>query len=254
MIPIPAKADLVYEDFYFTSADGTLLHGWYLPHQTDAEVRRDAKTILFLHGNAQNISNHVAGVYWLPKLGYDVYLFDYRGYGLSKGYSDLPGIMQDIGAAIDYVAGRLVEDNFVVLGHSLGASMGIYAVSQSVYKNRISAYIAVSAFGDYRLATRDFLSKHWLTSIFQWPLSFTINNQYRALDYVAAMYPVPVYIMHGLGDDIVQHYHSYEIYTAARQPKSLTILKAKHNDVFASSENRASLLYYLNKARIKTDY
>ena len=38
-------------------------------------------TVLFLHGNAQNISAHIAAVHWLPKAGYNLLLLDYRGYG-----------------------------------------------------------------------------------------------------------------------------------------------------------------------------
>lgn len=42
-------------------------------------------TVLHFHGNAANISNHVLQVEWLPDRGFNLLVFDYRGYGISQG-------------------------------------------------------------------------------------------------------------------------------------------------------------------------
>ena len=47
-------------------------------------VKRKA-TVLHLHGNAANISNHLPLVAWLPARGYNVLMIDYRGFGRSAG-------------------------------------------------------------------------------------------------------------------------------------------------------------------------
>ena len=82
----PDKIGLAYEDVYFSSSGGLKLHGWLLPATGKAQG-----TILFLHGNAENITTHIASVYWLPAQHYNVFLPDYRGYGLSEGESELKG-------------------------------------------------------------------------------------------------------------------------------------------------------------------
>src|SRR3569832_2042212 len=110
---------LTAEDVYLTSADGVRLHAWLLPSTVPSKA-----TILFLHGNAQNISAHIGNVAWLPSQGYNVFLLDYRGYGLSQGAPQLPGLFADIEAAADYIALRedLNRVPFVILGQSLGGA------------------------------------------------------------------------------------------------------------------------------------
>jgi len=68
-------------DVWFNSADGTRLHGWFF----ETESRPATATLIFFHGNGGNVSN----VAWMgqrfAKRGFNVLLFDYRGYGLSDG-------------------------------------------------------------------------------------------------------------------------------------------------------------------------
>ena len=71
------------------------LHGWFLPAQIPSRG-----TILFLHGNAENVSTHIGSVAWLPAEGFNVFLIDYRGYGLSEGVPTLDGLHRDVEAAI----------------------------------------------------------------------------------------------------------------------------------------------------------
>ena len=82
----PARQGLDYEDVVLIHPDGLRIHGWWLPARGTARG-----TVYFLHGNAQNISTHLMNVHWLPERGYNVFLLDYRGYGLSEGDPDLEG-------------------------------------------------------------------------------------------------------------------------------------------------------------------
>ena len=79
--PNPHLAKVAHTEVELTTPDGLRLHGWRLaPPATPPRA-----TILFFHGNAENISTHVNGVLWLALAGYQVVLFDYRGYGQSEG-------------------------------------------------------------------------------------------------------------------------------------------------------------------------
>ena len=93
--PLPAGA----EDVWFSAADGTRLHGWYFARQNS-----EGGTIIFFHGNGGTIRN----VAWLAqrfaKRGFNVLLFDYRGYGVSDDVApDESGLYLDGEAALAYV-------------------------------------------------------------------------------------------------------------------------------------------------------
>lgn len=245
----PDKVHINYADVNLSSQDGLLLQGWYLP------ARRPARgTILFLHGNGENISTHLAMVYWLPAEGYDVYLFDYRGYGASQGEVDLVGSLQDIESMIAYVAAnKSMPDRFIVLGHSLGASMGIYAVTKTAYKQDLAGMISIDAFSDYRTVTRDVLSRSWLTWLFQWPLSLAMDNRFSPRYYIGDISPIPIVLLHSDTDEIIEPYHSRILLQAAKEPKFFQTLHGSHNQVLNDMNNRRILLMYLQQLLPATD-
>ena len=84
----PHNFGTTYEDVYFTSKDGTRLNGWFVP-----AIGHAKGTVIHFHGNAENITNHYTFVQWLPSEGFNLFVFDYRGYGASSGKPDLEGMV-----------------------------------------------------------------------------------------------------------------------------------------------------------------
>ena len=125
-------------------------------------------------------------------------------------------------------------------------ALAIYGVAKTRYKDSIKLLLTVESFADFCDATQDVLSLNWFTWLFQWPLSFTVDNSYRPADVVAEVAPIPLVIMHSKQDRIVPFYHAKELYAAARQPKKLQPIIGSHNTVFNESENRRLILKYLD--------
>ncbi len=108
LIYFPAKypagdwlpAGLPVEDAEMQAADGTRLHGWYIPH---AEPRA---VVLFLHGNAGNIAGRTDFLRSLRDLRLSVLALDYRGYGRSEGSPSEAGLMDDARTARRWLAER----------------------------------------------------------------------------------------------------------------------------------------------------
>lgn len=238
----PARHGIEIEDLYIGSTDGVVLHGWHLPAR--GQVRG---SILFLHGNGENISSHVGSVYWLPAYGYEVFLFDYRGYGRSTGTVGIDGVMRDAGCMIAYARDHAGGGRgLTVLGHSMGGSIAIYALAKLPDRHAIDALVSVDAFADYRQVTRDALSRHWLTRLLRWPLSLTISNRYRPADYIGRLSPLPVFILHSVNDEIIPLEHARILYEAAGAPRYLYYLHGSHNQVLALDGNRRQLLAILD--------
>ena len=233
----PDRIGIHYEDLYISTEDGIQLHGWKLFSEIDP-----VGTILYFHGNAENISTHFTNVYWLTKFGYDIYLFDYRGYGQSEGEPDLDLIIKDNELMIGHVAELEDVEEVIVIGQSLGASISIYSVAHSKHKKHIKALIAISAFSDYHDVAQDALAKSWLFWLFQWPLSFTISNKYSPVKSVGDISPIPLVLMHSKDDEIIEMYHAETLMSAAKMPKELIILEGTHNRIFSYDDNKKALL------------
>ena len=243
----PDRAGIAYRDVEFEAADGTALHGWFLPAQAPA-TSGEACTVLFMHGNAENISTHVGAVWWLPAEGYNVFLFDYRGYGRSAGEPGLPGLHLDIEASLDetFAMEGVDPGRIVVFAQSLGGAVAITALAQSKYRHRVRALITESAFSSYRGITREKLASFWLTWPLQAPLSLTVNNDYKPLEEIAAISPTPVLIIHGMADRVIPPHHGDALYAAAGEPKEIWLLPdIGHIQSVREKENRQRLLDYL---------
>ncbi len=215
----PSSAGIVYEEVGFDAEDGTRLHGWFLPSRLpDADA-----TVLFLYGNAENKSTHIASVYWLPEHGFNVLLFDYRGYGGSGGRPTLPGLHEDIDAALRYLLSRPEPSSqrIIVFGQSLGGSLALTAIAESPWRSHIEGVIVEGAFSGYRRIAREKLGSFWLTRPLAWPFSLTISDRYRPVESAAMISPIPLLLVYAAGDEIVPVHHGDLLYEAAESPKWL---------------------------------
>lgn len=238
----PDQVGVDYDSLYIESADKTRLHGWLLK---TSEVKRG--NVLYLHGNGQNISTHFTNMYWLTEYGYDAYIFDYRGYGLSQGEVDLDGAIEDVAAMLDYILAQSeAGEQLVVIGHSLGGAFSVYSVATHEHKNRISGLVTINAFSDYHAIAQDVLARSWLTWLFQVPLSWTIDNSYSPVKVADEVAPVPLLVMYGSRDVLIDPAHSKQLFKAAGEPRLLLEIDSDHNHIFNSELNKKALIDYLD--------
>ncbi len=231
------------EDVYFKTTDGLVLHGWFFRSKPEAEA-----TILVLHGNAENLSTHVNSVLWLVMEGFNVFIFDYRGYGRSQGSPGLKGVHLDAEAALETALGlpRAKSGSIVVLGQSIGGAIAVYTVANSPYKDRVAALVIDSAFASYRLITREKLGQFFLTWPFQYPLSFLVSDYYSPIRWIKKVSPVPILIIHGDKDPVVPVHHGRMLYEAALPPKEFWETSVPgHVCSFADERVREKLVRHL---------
>ncbi|MDQ0044934.1 alpha/beta hydrolase [Variovorax boronicumulans] len=209
----PDALGLRYESVQFQSADGTRLTGWFIPAVGRQKNPKEAKgTVVHFHGNAQNMSTHWRFVAWLPKQDYNVFVFDYRGYGESEGEPEPKGVFEDSNAALNYVRSRGDVDaqRLFVFGQSLGGTNAI-AVVGSGNRAGVKAAAIESTFYSYSSIANDKLSGAGLL----------VSDGYAASKYVAAISPIPLLLIHGTADHVIPHAHSQRLLADAREPKRL---------------------------------
>jgi uncharacterized protein len=188
----PGQYGIDYQGVELKAADGTALFAWFLPARGEAKA-----TVLYLHGNAQNISAHFGNVAWMPAAGFNVLALDYRGYGGSQGKPSLPGVQMDIDAGMEALLRRPDVDptRIIVFGQSLGGALAIHWAANTPHRRHVSAVVADSPFADYRMVAREKMAGFFMTWPFQWLTQFTINNDYAPIASVAALSPIPLLLI-----------------------------------------------------------
>lgn len=222
----PAHQGLDYQDVILIQPGGLRLDGWWLPAEG-----KPRGTVYYLHGNAQNISTHLANVQWLPSQGYNVFLLDYRGFGLSEGSPDLSGALSDIQLGLDWLerSGRLNGKPLVLFGQSLGASMSVDVLSRPENKGKVDCVMLEAGFASYRDIADTVMSRSWLLWPFQWLVNPALPD--RSLDPVnriAALAPRPLLVMHSEDDPVVPFASGKRLYAAAGEPKQFIALHGGH--------------------------
>ena len=243
----PDRHGLKYEEVTFQSKDGTRLSGWFIP-----AVGKSRGTVIHFHGNAQNMTAHFGFVAWLPAQGFNLFVFDYRGYGRSAGSPGRRGVFEDSLAALDYINSRPDIDHkrLFVLGQSLGGVNAIAAVG-SRPAGGIRAVVIESAFASYQGIVSDKIAAIPLLSFFRKPLShMLISNDFSPETVIANIAPTPLLIIHGSSDPVVPYSHAKRLFELAREPKQLwTIERGDHTAAFADpgSEYSQRLVAFFNE-------
>jgi alpha-beta hydrolase superfamily lysophospholipase len=238
----PADVGLDYRDVALRTADGTALSAWWLPARGAPRG-----TVLFLHGNAENISTHLRSVAWLPDAGYQVLLLDYRGYGRSDGRPTVPAVFDDLRTAAAWLAAEPAVGGRPVflLGQSLGAALGGYlAGAEAGFRALFTAVVLDSGFARYRDIAREVAARGVVTWPLQWPIAAGMPDGYDPVDQVARLSPVPLLLIHGTSDGVVGYHHAQALFAAAREPRFLLSYDGPHIAAFEDAEIRAAVLRF----------
>lgn len=210
----PADAGLAYDEVFFTAADGVDLHGWFVPGSGRV-------TWLWFHGNAGNVSHRVPDIrLFHQRLGANIFIFDYRGYGRSGGVPSEEGIYRDAEAALDMLRrrGDVDPDALVYFGRSLGAAVAIELATR--YPPR--GLVVEGAFGSVAA-----MARHQYPFLPVWPLLHTRYDSLRKIRDIE----VPLLVIHAERDEVVPLAMGRGLFAAAREPKVFFLIPgAHHND------------------------
>ncbi|MBU4312796.1 MAG: alpha/beta hydrolase [Candidatus Omnitrophica bacterium] len=216
---MPSDVGLSYEDVYFNTDDGVRLNAWLVP----AEDSRF--TLLFCHGNGGNISHRIDKIEILNKLGLDIFIFDYRGYGKSEGRPSEKGFYRDMEAAYNYLISEknVSPERMILYGESLGGAVAIDLAAKKTAK----ALITESTFS----CTKDMVRV--LFPVFP---TFLISSNFDSATKIKKL-TIPKLIIHSKNDDIVPFEHSLKLLKLSPEPKKHVVLMGNHNSAFLDSRD-----------------
>lgn len=213
LVASPADRGLPHSEHWITTADGVRVHAWYIPGPERAPV------VLFLHGNAGNISHRLDTAALLSRLGAGVMLLSYRGYGLSGGSASESGTYRDAAAAHAYLTGTLgvPASRLVVFGRSLGGGVASWLASERA----CGALILESTF----TSVPD-LGAHVYPAF---PVRLLARIRYDTRSRIARA-RCPVTIIHSRSDEVVPFTHGEALFREAAAQKRFVEIRGGHNE------------------------
>ncbi len=216
--PIPGKGiGSGLQIHHFLSKDDTILQGWFVPSKAI-----EAKgLIVYCHGTDTNIGEYYDAVEFLPYQGFDLFMFDYRGYGASEGKPSREGTLLDTQAAIDYAKSlpQIGSNEPVALyGYSLGSGIAIVTAAE---RRDIAGVVAESGFTTYRAIARKVTGDRWHTWALQIFAPIFVPRGKDPIDYIDQISPRPLFLVHGDSDELVPCSMCDQLYAKAKEPKKL---------------------------------
>lgn len=240
----PEKLGLSAERVSIATHDGEILASWLLKSPVEPKG-----TILFLHGNGENISTHIRSVAWLPQHGYEVFLLDYRGYGQSTGFSTLASALSDIEEAHRWLSNRFMSAEnkrpLYIFGQSLGGALAItYTANYQQGLSKIEAMITESAPASWPQVARETMRNHWITWLLQLPASL-LPGEYDPEEHISTITTIPILLMHSPDDNIVQYHHGQQLLEKTLGNAVFLETKGGHIAGFNDKNVRQSFLDFL---------
>ncbi|HEY9658617.1 MAG TPA: alpha/beta hydrolase [Allocoleopsis sp.] len=196
----------------------------YLPHSPSAY------TLLYIHGNAEDLGDIYPVLDRLHSWGFNVFAYDYRGYGTSDGQPSERHAYQDADAAYRYLTQQLhiPPDQIILYGRSVGGG----SATDLATRHPVAGLILESTF----------------TSAFRVVVPFPLLpfDKFPNLDKLSQVH-CPVLVMHGEADQTIPLTHGQTLYETAPEPKlSLWVAEAGHDDFtwVAGEQHHRTLLSF----------
>ena len=216
----PLAIGLDYRELTLRTKDGVDISAWYIP----AENARGY--LLFCHGNAGNISHRLDSIRIFHNLGLCVLIFDYRGYGRSKGAPDEEGTYRDAEAGWDYLVNSLhVKPGEIIL---FGRSLGSAVAAETALRKKAGALIMESGF----TSVPDLGSSFYPYL----PVRLLSKYRYASIEKVAKI-KIPKRFVHSPDDEIIPYEQGRRLFESASEPKEFLKLTGGHNEGFLLSGN-----------------
>ena len=208
----PAQFQLRYQEVQFMATDDTPLNGWWVP------ANRPRGTVVFCHGNAGNIGTVASLAPEFFKRGFNLFLWDYRGYGRSGGRISEKGFYEDARAAFDAAEAMSAKLPILIYGQSLGGAVEV----QLATERPAVGLIIVAGF-----ASAADIAQRWYPSV---PLDRLLSVSFDAATKAGTLEGMPKLFGHSPNDEVIPFQRGRILHASAASPKTFTLLSGGHND------------------------
>lgn len=215
------------ESVLFKSMDGNILNGWMLKPRNGTIQG----TILHLHGNGGMLLSQYEAIAPLTQYGYQIFMFDYSGYGFSSGKPTRANVLADAQAALAYVLSRKdVQANEILLyGQSLGGHLAAVLAAQQ--QKSIQGLVLEGAFSSHKDVAQHFAGKFGRAFV---------KDGYSA-KVALKSYTKPLLVIHSINDKTIPYAMGETLFQVANKPKYFYSVEGEH--IHAVIDHADSIAY-----------
>lgn len=198
--------DFTLESLVFESASGNSLNGWMLKPKGEIPTA----TILHFHGNSGFVVTQHHSISTLLRYGFQVFTFDYSGYGFSEGKPTRSTALKDVSSAFDYLKSRedVKSTPLVIYGQSLGGNLAALLAQEK--QDEMDGLVLEGAFSSYKDMGIKF------AGIFGRVLVKDKRPGFKAI----RNYKKPLLIIHSIDDEVVPFKMGEKLFQNANEPKA----------------------------------
>jgi pimeloyl-ACP methyl ester carboxylesterase len=215
------------EEQWITTPDGTRLHGLLFPADSAQGL------IFYLHGNAGALDSWGDAAALYTRLGYSVFMLDYRGYGKSGGHiSSQQQFLEDVQVAYQQLLTEFAEQKTIILGYSLGTGAAAWLAA----RHHPRLLILQAPYYSMQATARQHYP--WVPGfIVRYPL-----NTAREFPRVSA----PIVIFHGEQDEVIDYQSTLRLKAMMKpQDQFITLAGAGHNGMTGNPTYQAEIRHLL---------
>lgn len=217
-----------FEEFFIETEPGVNINIIKFP------VKNPRGSILYFHGNKDNLVRWGEIVSQLSVYEYNIYIFDYRGYGKSTGSPSECGVLHDSEVIFNNINQKFPDEHWIFYGRSLGTGIAAYLSSKCKPKGLIleSPYYSME-----ELITHYYFPYPW----YDQKITIPTHSYLKESSF-------PVLILHGTGDQIVPIEEGQKLFHSLRHTRScmVTIEHGTHDDLAKHDEYRKAIQNFLN--------
>lgn len=226
-----------YDDFYIGDVNVWHIHSY-----------ENRPVVLYCHGNGGNISYREYIYRMCKSFQYNLVLFDYSGYGKSKGKPTQSNILRNGEAVYKWLINHYDTNQIVIWGESLGGAVASHVAS----KYSCRCLILYSTFS----SLDDLVKKG---DLYSWWMGLIVGIASNFIDTMPTKTRVgtidePVIIVHSTEDDVIHIDNAYEIYDNVKHNnKAIIKIRGGHATPIMSPEQLLEMYRFLegnNKATL----
>ena len=223
------KFDKPFEEFFIITEPEVNINIIKFP------VKNPKGSILYFHGNKDNLMRWGEIASQFSAYDFDVYVFDYRGYGKSTGAPSESGILKDSEIIFEKINKKYPDQHWIFYGRSLGTGVAAYLSSKYNPKGLI---LEAPYFSMVDLIAHYYFPYAW----YRHKVSF---DSYRYLKESS----FPVLILHGTNDRVVPIEEGQKLFKTLQNPKKrMVIIKhGTHDNLSGFYEYQKTMQNFLNE-------